>query len=101
MEHADRCRHLGREHSRADVAAEPSAFAPLSLSRKRRRSSSSTDVLDANLTYADVAKMWDVPEPTWRWWVFTKRVPHVRLGARSVRFSAKQLAAHFAAKRSA
>lgn len=38
------------------------------------------------LTYDDLANRWQVPRSTLHWMVFQRRLPHLRLGPRTVRF---------------
>ena len=44
------------------------------------------------MTYEETAALLGVPKGTLYSWVFERRVPHVRLGPRLVRFSRKALA---------
>jgi excisionase family DNA binding protein len=44
------------------------------------------------MTYAEAAVLLNVPKGTLYTWVFEKRVPHIRLGKRMVRFSRLQIA---------
>ena len=43
------------------------------------------------LTYDDAAKLLSLPKGTLYWWVQHKRIPHVRLGPRTVRFERSAL----------
>lgn len=44
------------------------------------------------MTYTEAAELLNVPKGTLYTWVFEKRVPHIRLGKRMVRFSRLQIA---------
>ena len=43
------------------------------------------------MTYGQVSKMLGIPRGTLYAWVFERRVPHVRLGKRMVRFSRQEI----------
>ncbi len=47
--------------------------------------------------YEAAAELLGIPINTLYGWVHAKRVPHIRLGSRSVRFSRRRLLAHLAA----
>ena len=42
---------------------------------------------DQKLTYKQIAELWGIPMGTLYTLVFQKRIPHIRLGKRFVRFS--------------
>lgn len=49
--------------------------------------------------YADAADLLNVPKSTLYTWVHRRVVPHIRLGARVVRFDARELQAWIVASR--
>ena len=51
------------------------------------------------LSYADLERLTLVPRPTLRGWVSQRRIPHVRLGPRSVRFERKVILLWLAERR--
>ena len=55
---------------------------------------------DRLLTYRDLADWLNIPMGTLNWWVATHKIPHVRLGPRTVRFVRAEIE-HFLRERCA